>query len=533
MLMISVMIAEDESLELNALEKDIDYASLGMQVVGTACDGDTAFTLLQEQKPDILITDIVMPKRSGLELLRLAKKLRPDMYVIIISGHQRFDYARLAIEYGVESFLTKPLLPEQLYELLQNISTAIQQRNRRQFEEEFFAHELRDNLPLLREMFVHSLIEGTIPPDAEKRFSYYNIPLADAPLTALCLLPEEKNDIAMLSLRRCVTAFLEKEKRSYCFASLSPTKSEVLCVLLQCRDTDVANTICDLAERLRIAILTDSGFSVTIGTGSIGSGWQEIPSCAAAAKQALEYRFYLGTGQVIAFQDISAKEHVGSPYLIRQLFSPILTASEEGDTATLEQLCHKLYREASGCSLSPRHLQILFTELMSRIISSRYESDLGSIETNDISSLYTQMLSTETLEDMVNLIRQELITTKESVDNYITGREQWLVKKIKEFIKAHYSENLTIDGIARQIYISAGYATRLFRKHTGDSINSYIIQTRMNVAANILKNPSVSISEAAARTGYSNIAYFSSVFRKKFGYTPREWRDMHAGASNK
>lgn len=444
--MITVVIAEDERLELNALENDIDYASLGMQVTGKACDGETALKLLKEFKPDILITDIVMPKLSGLELLRLAKELRPDMYVIIISGHQRFDYARLAIEHGVESFLTKPLLPEQLYGLLKNISLEIQQHNRRQFEEEFFAHELKDNLPLLREMFVRSLIEGTNPQDASKRFVYYNIPLADAPLTAMCLLPEEKNDITMLSLRRCVTAFFEAKDRGYCFASLSPTQSAVLCVLFQCHATDSPNTICDFAERLRIAVLTDSGFSVTIGTGSIGSGWTDIPSCAANAKQALEYRFYLGTGQVIAFQDISAEEHIGSPHLIRQLFSPILTASDEGDTATLEQLCDKLYHEASVCSLSPRHLQILFTELMSRIISSRYESDFDRLERDDVSSFYTRMLSTETLEDMVNQIRQELITTKKSVDKYITGREEWLVQKIKEIIKSNYSE---IPAVAR------------------------------------------------------------------------------------
>ncbi len=526
--MITVIIVEDESLVLKALKQDIDYDSIGMQVVGCASDGETALQLIQEYKPDVLISDIVVPKRSGLDLLRCAKELRPDTHGILISGHLRFDYAQQAIEYGVDAFLSKPLFHEQLYDILKNISLKIQEHNRQQFEADFFTHELKDNLPLLREIFVRSLIEGPSPADMEKRLAYYDIHLADAPLTAICILPEEKNDITMLSLRRCVTSFMEITNPNYCFASHSPTYNAVLCVLFQCDSADSPLTICEFAEHLRIAVQTDCGFSCTIGTGSIGQGWTDISSCVTHAMQALTYRFYIGINQVIAFQDINPSEHTGTPHLIRQLFPSILTALNERNEAVLEQLCDSLYREAAACSLPPKHLQLLFTELLSRIISDRYDSAPDSQNKNDVSSLYEKMLSTETLEDMVNLIRQELNTTQKSVNNYIAGREEWLVKKIKEIIKNQYTENLTIDAIAGQVYISSGYAMRIFRKHTGESINSYIVQTRMTAAADILKNPSISIGEAAARTGYANVAYFSSVFRKKYNYTPREWRDMHA-----
>ncbi len=531
--MITVLLAEDESLELNALEYDIDYASVGMEVVGTASDGKAALALLQELKPDVLISDIVMPKQSGLELLRMAKSLQPDIFVVIISGHQRFEYAQSAIEYGVESFLTKPLFPEQVYEVLKNIAEKIRQRNRRRFEEAFYAKEREENLPLLREMFVRSLIEGTVQKNLKQRFAYYEIPLQDGSLSAMCLLPEERNDITKLSLRRCVTDFFQVQGRACCFSSLAPDHSAVLCVLFQCREGDTSDTIYDLAEKLRIAVLTDGGFAVCIGTGPIGASVADISACAAKALQALDYRFYMDSEQVISFQDISAREHTGSPQQLRQLFPSVLVAIDRGDGPALEALCGKLYDAAAACSLPPRHLKILFAELMSRIISSHYESDPDGSSQDDLSARYNRMLSAETLSDMVGLIKQELITTRESVDTYITGRKEWLVKTIKEIIHTHYAENLTIDSIARQAYISTGYATRLFRQYTGESINSYLVQTRMSIAADTLKDPSVSISETAARVGYTNIPYFSSVFRKKYGYTPREWRDMHAGASEK
>ena len=76
-------------------------------------------------------------------------------------------------------------------------------------------------------------------------------------------------------------------------------------------------------------------------------------------------------------------------------------------------------------------------------------------------------------------------------------------------------------------------ATRLFRKHTGLSINRYLTQVRMTIAANLLKDPAISVGEVAIKVGYSSIAYFSSAFRKEYNYTPREWRDIHAKGNEK
>ncbi len=531
--MITVILAEDEALELAALERDIDYASLGMQVIATASDGKSALNLLKTHQPDILISDIVMPKLSGLELLRITKEQLPDTHVILISGHQRFDFAQIAIEYGVEGFLTKPLFPEQVYDILKNIAQKIQKRNRRRFEDDLYNRELEENLPLLREVFVRSLIEGTVQSNLESRLSYYRIALRNAPLSAMCILPEEHSDITKLSLRRCVTAFFEQENRPCCFANLAPENNSMLCVLYQCTGEDTADTVYDLADRLRLAVLTEGGFAVSIGTSPVGAGLPHISTCAANAKQALDYRFYMDEEDIISYSDIASQERLGSPQQIRQLFPSILEAIDKGDSDTLDRLCAKLYYEASICSLPPHHLRILFTELMSRIISSRCESDPTDSSQEDLSKLYTRMLRARTLTDMVSLIKQELDTAQERVGSYLSGRKEWLVRTIKDIIHAHYAEDLTIDAIAGQAFISTGYATRLFRQYTGESINSYLTQIRMNAAAELLKTPTASISDTATKVGYTNVPYFSSVFRKKFGYTPREWRDMHAGASEK
>ena len=520
--LIKIVIAEDEALEMEAMKNDVDYSSLGMEVAGTAYNGKNALELVKRILPDILITDIVMPKLSGLELAKRAKELRPDISIVLISGHQRFDYARQGIEYGVDGFLIKPLFPEHLYATLQEIAKKIQQRNRRRFDEEVYAEELRANLPVLRELFIGSVMTGALPEDVQKRFDYYGITLTDSSLSAMCLLPEEKSDASMLSLRRCVSSFFGAMDRNHCFAILSRIQNEPLCVLFQCGAEDGSSTLFDLAEQLRISILNDSGLAVTIGLGSCASGWKGIAECVTHAQRALEYRFYIGSGQVISFQDISSAVHYGSPNSLRSLFVPLLDAADRGDEDEVERLCAEMKREASGFNLSPESMRLLFSELVSRIFFSRYELGLGA---ND----FCEAINADTLDGLIEHIKNELLSKNQSTGRYIAGREQWLVQRIKEEIGSHYAENPTIDDIAERIYISAGYAAKLFRKHTGESINSYMIRIRIQAAADILTDPSVNINEAAARTGYTNISYFSSVFRKHFNCTPREWRDLHAG----
>lgn len=477
--MISVLLAEDEILELRALEHDIDYASVGMQVVGTARDGMTALELLKELKPDVLISDIVMPKQSGLQLLRTAKELNPDIFVVIISGHQSFEYAQKAIEYGVESFLTKPFFPEQINEVLTNISFKIQQRNRRRFEDELFVQEWAKNLPLLRENFVRSLIQGAQHNKIEQHFLNYNILLEDAPLSAMCILPEERNDLTKLSLRKCVSAFFEEQNRACAYSFLVPEYSGVLCVLFQCSEDDSADTLYDLAEHLRVTVLTECGFSSSVGTGSIGTGLADISTCADQALQALDYRYYLGAEKVVAFQDIATGEQAGSSQQLRQLFPDIILSMNQGDAFALEENCDKLFRVAMRSVLPHWYLQIMFAELLSRVLSARYESQLDSCKQEDFLTLYERIMSTETLYDMMEILKEELIRARNSVSTYIKGRKEWLVNNIKEIINKHYFENLTIDEIAKQAFISTGYATRLFRQYTGESINSYLVHTRM------------------------------------------------------
>ena len=107
--MLKIFLAEDEVIVRETIKRMIPWEDLGFELVGEAADGEMALPLLLRQKPDLLITDIKMPFMDGLTLAKVAKKEIPGLKVVILSGYDDFNYAKQAINIGVEDYLLKPI----------------------------------------------------------------------------------------------------------------------------------------------------------------------------------------------------------------------------------------------------------------------------------------------------------------------------------------------------------------------------------------------------------------------------------------
>ena len=116
--MYSVFLVDDEPILLEGIRSKIDWESIGLNFAGEATDGEIALSMMQEIKPDILITDVKMPFMDGLELSSAIKKIQPWIKIIILSGHDEFDYAKKAISIGVEDYLLKPFTANEVIESL-------------------------------------------------------------------------------------------------------------------------------------------------------------------------------------------------------------------------------------------------------------------------------------------------------------------------------------------------------------------------------------------------------------------------------
>ena len=123
--MYSVFLVDDEPIVLEGIRSKINWEEAGFSFAGEATDGEIALSMIHELKPDILITDIKMPFMDGLELAAAIKKTQPWIKIIILSGHDEFDYAKKAISIGIEDYLLKPFTAEEVLESLKKVSVQI------------------------------------------------------------------------------------------------------------------------------------------------------------------------------------------------------------------------------------------------------------------------------------------------------------------------------------------------------------------------------------------------------------------------
>lgn len=117
-----VLIVDDEGYMLEYLKKLTDWEKLGFSQVLTARGGSIARDILRDQKPELLITDIKMPKISGLDLVRIIEENQYPTKAIIVSGYSEFDYAQQAVRYGVTEYLVKPILKEDFENTLKRVT---------------------------------------------------------------------------------------------------------------------------------------------------------------------------------------------------------------------------------------------------------------------------------------------------------------------------------------------------------------------------------------------------------------------------
>lgn len=119
--MYKVLIADDETFVRNLLEKNLQASGLPIEICASAGDGEEALQKALETHPDILVTDISMPFKNGLELIKELQEQGIGAKTIIISGYDEFDYARTAIALGVTDYLLKPFMPKELTEVVEKI----------------------------------------------------------------------------------------------------------------------------------------------------------------------------------------------------------------------------------------------------------------------------------------------------------------------------------------------------------------------------------------------------------------------------
>ncbi|RUS42441.1 response regulator [Cohnella sp. AR92] len=543
--MYKVIIVDDESVVRDGLRRTIQWNEHGFELIGDYENGRDAWEAIEASKPDLILSDISMPFMDGLELARLVSSNYPYMKMIILTGYDQFEYAQQALRLKVSDFILKPITASEMRELLGKFRLEMDEEAKRREDLGRLHNQLHQSLPLLRERFLERLVVlGLGRPEIEERVDYFGLPALTPPFIVMLVdiddfgdREEWMDDVHDAEfLRFAVFNIFEEIASERQNALLFRTREEKLVVILHGTEgeDELYVRAYGMAEEARHHVEKYLRFTVTIGIGRACSSPEQLPSSYKSAQSALDYRFQLGKNRILSINDLEGSSAPALPVSLQADWDRKLSASVKtgaGDEAHRQIGCLIEELKSSRIPIEAAFLQV--QKIVLALMNAMQE--LGAHDAEELRERQlwlTEVYRFKTLDEIEGWLKRiagELVAS-------VTDKRQLVARtqiaKATEYIEEHYAEEkLSLQDLCRHTLMSTSYFSLVFKQATGETFIEYLTRVRLEKAKEMLLTTTLKFYEIAAKVGYADPNYFSILFKKHTGSSPRDYREKQAKES--
>lgn len=521
--MLRVFLVEDESIIRETLRDTVPWAQCGYSFVGEASDGEMALPLIRKSCPDVLITDIRMPFMDGLELSRRVLEEFPDMKVIIISGYDDFDYAQKAIDIGVERYLLKPITKNNLIGVLQSVREKAEEELARKQDSARLLED-KDYERYARRDFFERVVTGKLPEakiHEEAAQMGLNLRAESYALAFLSVIPENPEEEAAVSetLDRVRGELLESIRE---IPGCIPVVWNLsACLVLVCSGKNqIRQELEKLTEVIRVCCVQSLTWRIALGE-SAGS-LSQLPERFRELSRLWAYRHLMPHQNVLTNRPVSGQGSLDQ--LDAGKLNPriLMSVMQSGAAEEIPNFVTEYLREVSPALESAAFCQYL--TLSVRFTAMEFASGLGVSQQQfgeELDALGRPLTPEELKHYMIEVLRKAV----QHRENNSTGRYRSILTQAAAFIDEHFSdEKLSLNQVAREVSISPNYLSAMFSQEMGCTFVEYVTSKRMERAKQLLRTSELRSGEVAAAVGYKDPHYFSFLFKKTQGCTPRDYR---------
>ena len=461
-----VLIVDDEFRIGRLIKKLIHWDEFALECVDVVDNGGTAFEIIQSVRcPDVVITDIRMPKINGLELIAMTREIHKNMKFVVISGYKEFEYAHQALQYGVEDYLLKPVNEEELNRVLKKISDELTAQWRSEREHQILKETISESRHIIKRDFLKNIIETEEPEEVDDRvefqgeiyrgmdikLDYVDYNKKDKKQDKLTITRIEEIVERILKVDTEEVLLCEKENlHIYCLFNYDFSKKK-----------NIKNSINDILIEIKDYLMGFEQYEVSIGIGMERKEFAEIRFSIKEAHRAVGNRIKQGVGRVIYAETI----HPG-------------TGEEENERERKETLSN-----CQHCYTISALKKVLKNNLGKFVEESKEAAEAESVKP---------------------------------------------IRQAQKYMEEHYNEKIVLEDLAEIVGLNPVYFSVLFKKETGINVSAYLLNVRMEKAKEFLCNTNETIAAIGDRVGYKDSRYFSQTFAKQVGVKPALYRKLHS-----
>jgi two-component system response regulator YesN len=494
--MVKLLIADDEHTIRKGLSGYMPWHEIGCEVTDTAGDGAEAVKLIDKNLPDIVITDIRMPNASGIDIARYVYERHPGMKVIILTGYADFEYARQAMRYGVADYILKPVSKDTL---MGSVKKCVRQLKRAE-----------DNAGLLHSQFFEELARSE---NKEKHIA--SAAELGVSLDAFCAAAFQSKTTAdgTAGLDFITNSIHERWPEDYTYY-----RKGFMCWIHKERDEPGESAAFkDACTEMTLIGRNLYALELSAGLSRGHSGLNSVAAAEAEAEEALRQGYY--TGRVVSAFDAEAtpKSQPDADRAEELLALEQSLGNHEFDKT--RRAVQKIFAQMKKAvnpvpDIKAAGIQIYYI-FRSYLIKNGISLDNANIIPALNRAENAEQIQKELLGLYERLVREAAVRF---------SRYNPTVEKAIRFIRANYKDNLSLEVIAEHIPVNPSHLSRTFKREYGEPLTEYINKVRIEKAGELLSTTNMLAYEVAEAVGFNDPTYFSMVFKKHTGVSPKEYK---------
>ncbi len=524
--MLKLLIVDDEVRTRNGLASLIMQNNFPVEIVGIAANGIEGLEVAKSTVPDIVITDVRMPKLDGIKFATEIKNLNPDIQIIFISGYSDKQYLKSAISLNAIGYVEKPIVDRELFKVLSS-AIGIAENNKQRIEilkQNQSLHEQQQDAFL--EKIAISLTNSSIEKASIEKLHLLCPKFSGCfrHRSVICRLSNKQ-----LSDDEANTAFRKTKKvlahYSDCFLAARKNHYDFIIHIGYNHSSNadfIRNTLNQIFSELKLSL---SGITqIFFAVGSPVSKAEQIFHSYSHAMICMEKLFFTGYNNICYYND--GDDCADTTCKIdKTVFRDFSSAIKNDNceeallitTNLLNEFKKPIYLHQVN-DIKNAYYQLLV--ILDIICSERNFSGVFSHETR---SIWEHITKFDTIAELHSYLSEKLgLYSAELANNGLMSKCAY---RVQHYIEQHFQEpDLSINKMAASLNFTSAYLCQVFKKEKGTTINAYINAFRIGKATELLKNTDVRTYEVSYLVGYSNSNYFSRQFKKHVGMTPTEFR---------
>ncbi|WP_165443976.1 response regulator transcription factor [Lachnoclostridium sp. Marseille-P6806] len=520
----NLLIADDEKLTREGIQSGMDYGALGFYEVRTADDGRHGLEVCADFAPDVVLTDVRMPRMDGIQMAERLQEMYPDIAIVFMSGYSDKEYLKAAIRLRAVSYVEKPIVLDEVRETLKEAAQRVRAQKR---ERQHLSDELRSRKAALAVRLTKADKIGRTPADELEEIGF-RIPASQLHGCLCVLFPCYGTEHSQEEAGRAVEKLdgsVEQLCRSMRLERLYAIKDPSLFLYLFFSRREMSDHQLALLGSRLTGILCSSGLRFHIVMGRQVDRPEQLYASYNSAIIRLQRAFFIPENSCLPYRETDGRaffSDLSGQRLVEHFQELVLEQKQEAVDAYLDQLLEKATGKG-GSTVLPGQLKDICILMLTFLDQRTALAGAGS-ERDDRKANWNQVSACVSVYGLRDLMHRK-------TDRYFQALRKNaecspVVALIRSYVAECYSDPaLSIKAISEYVHLSSSYICTLFRNETGKTLNQHITECRLERAKELLADPRNRIADISSVTGFSDSNYFSKLFRKKYGCSPSEFRE--------